>query len=142
MLSDDFNKELKLINAEYFLEFNWKLNVYQARMKRRSFVKFAPIEINGSLVALGTMREYSVVFKSLSKMDLNRRTLNEIQKQDWENRHLGAKKIIEKIIRNNDEMDEKQDNQLSEDMRYGLRSDKNQIFETPSVCVTDNPLAV
>ncbi len=137
----DFNKELQNINPDYFLEFNEVFKCWQARQKRRMFVNFAPIEINSELIKLSTVREFSVVIKTLNKDEINSKTLEYIRREEYINNKMGAYKRAKEAIEHNTRLKEKQDNDLRADMRYGLKQDKRQIFQEKSVLINDNPLA-
>jgi len=136
----DFDKELRLINPDYFLEFNNIYKCWQARQRRSKFVRFAPIEIKGKRISLSALREFSVVIKSLSKDEINRKTLNFIQREEYLNNKLGAYKHTKNALNHNEQLREKEANRTREEMRYGIKQDKKQILQEKSVLITDSPL--
>lgn len=137
----DFNRELQKINPDYFLEFNEVFKCWQARQKRKMIVNFAPIIINNEHIKLSTIREFSVVIKTLNKNEINSKTLDYIRSEEYINNRLGAYKRAKEAIKHNERLKEKQENNLRDDMRYGLKQDKRQIFQEKSVLINNNPLA-
>ncbi len=129
-----------LINPDYFLEFNNIYKCWPARQRRSKFVRFAPIEIKGKRISLSALREFSVVIKSLSKDEINRKTLKFIQREEYLNNKLGTRKHTKNALNHNEQLREKEANRTREEMRYGIKQDKKQILQEKSVLITDSPL--